>query len=68
MGPYFELLDQQEVQATMALSHEDVDAVVTMGPSAWHTDPEEMSRRIGELRVPASVTLSATVGVYSPRG
>ena len=68
MGPYFELLDQHEVEATMALSHDDVEAAVAMGPSAWHTDPEEMSRRIGELRVPAAVSLSATVGVYSSRG
>lgn len=66
MSPYFELLDQQNVTATMALSHKDLEAVVAMGPSAWHTDPDEMSRRIRRLPEPASVTVSATVGVYSP--
>jgi 23S rRNA (guanine745-N1)-methyltransferase len=68
MGPYFELLDQQEIATTMALSREDVEAVVAMGPSAWHTDPDETSWRIRQLPEPASVSLSATVGVYSPRG
>jgi 23S rRNA (guanine745-N1)-methyltransferase len=68
MDPYFELLDQQRIASTMALSREDVEAVVAMGPSAWHTDPDEMSRRIRQLPEPASVSLSATVGVYGPRG
>ena len=68
IGPYLELLDQQDVTATMALSHEDAEAVVAMGPSAWHTDPDDMSRRVRQLPEPASVTLAATVGVYGPRG
>jgi 23S rRNA (guanine745-N1)-methyltransferase len=68
MSPYFQLRDQQDVSATMALSHEDVAAVVAMGPSAWHADPGELSRRIRELPGPATVTLAATVGVYGPLG
>lgn len=64
LSPYFELTEQHEITDTMLLSHADVDAVVAMGPSAWHTDSEEMSRRIQQLPGPASVTLAVTVGVY----
>jgi 23S rRNA (guanine745-N1)-methyltransferase len=65
-SPYFELMERHDVTGTMSLSHADVEAVVAMGPSAWHTDPAESSRRIQQLPEPASVTLSATVGIYEP--
>jgi 23S rRNA (guanine745-N1)-methyltransferase len=68
LSPCFELVDQRAVTATMPLSYEDVEAVVAMGPSAWHTDADEIGRRIRQLQEPISVTLSVTIGVYAPLG
>jgi 23S rRNA (guanine745-N1)-methyltransferase len=68
LAPYFELLDRQDVRATMSLSHEDVEAVVAIGPSAWHTDANEMGKRIRQIPEPVSVSLSFTIGVYGPLG
>ena len=68
LSPCFELLDRHDLTSTMALSYEDVEAVVAMGPSAWHTDADELSRRIRQLPESVSVTMSVTIGVYRPLG
>lgn len=68
LDPYFEPLDRQDVTETMSLTHEDVEAVVSMGPSAWHAESYEMAARIRQLPEPVSVTLSVTMGVYRSTG
>ena len=68
LSPCFERLDHHDLTSTMTLSYEDVEAVVAMGPSAWHTDADELSRRIRQLPEPVSVTTSVTIGVYRPLG
>lgn len=68
LSPCFELLDRHDLTRTMTLTYEDVEAVVAMGPSAWHNDADELSRRIRQLPEPISVTLSVTIGVYRPLG
>jgi 23S rRNA (guanine745-N1)-methyltransferase len=68
LGSSFIRLDQQDMTATLRLSHADVEAFVAMGPSAWHADSEELSDRIGRLQEHTAVTLSVTVGVYRRLG
>jgi 23S rRNA (guanine745-N1)-methyltransferase len=67
LGSHFVRLEQHDVTATMSLSPADVEAVVAMGPNAWHADTEEIGRRVTQLPTPTSVTLSITVGVYERR-
>ncbi len=64
LDPYFELMDRQAVTATMSLSHDEVEAVVGMGPSAWHADPDATAERVRLLPEPVAVTLSVAIGVY----
>jgi 23S rRNA (guanine745-N1)-methyltransferase len=55
-----------EVEAVMDLDRYDVATLIAMGPSAWHTDEEEMDAAISALPEPLAVTLSVTVGAYRP--
>jgi len=51
----------------MDLNHDEVGALVAMGPSAWHADPPALAARIADLPPRARVTASVVVGVYRPR-
>ena len=68
LGSSFVQLDQQDVTATLRLSHADVEALVAMGPSARHTDAAVLGERIGQLPEHTEVTLSVTVGVFRRLG
>jgi 23S rRNA (guanine745-N1)-methyltransferase len=48
----------------MSLGHDDVLALVGMGPSAWHVDAAVVSDRVSELPAPVRVTASVTVTSY----
>ncbi|MGJ6963665.1 putative RNA methyltransferase [Streptosporangium sp. G11] len=48
----------------MALGHDAVEAVVGMGPSAWHTDPEVMRRKIAELPEMSPVEASFRMSIF----
>jgi 23S rRNA (guanine745-N1)-methyltransferase len=50
-------VDEELVERTLELSRADVRALIAMGPSARHVDPDALAR-------PATVTLSVRVGVY----
>ena len=63
----FERSATQPVEAVMTLRPEDVTTLVAMGPSAWHTEPDERAARIAALPTPMQVTLSVTVATYHPR-
>jgi 23S rRNA (guanine745-N1)-methyltransferase len=52
---------------SMSLRHEDVEALVMMGPSAWHVDPTSLRASIYTLPDPMPVTASVTVTAYRPR-
>ncbi|GAA1270683.1 rRNA (guanine-N1)-methyltransferase [Sphaerisporangium rubeum] len=48
----------------ISLGHEDVEAAVAMGPSAWHTDP--VARKIAISRLPdvLAVNVSCRISVF----
>ncbi|MFB9631895.1 putative RNA methyltransferase [Nonomuraea helvata] len=38
--------ERRSIEFEMELGHDDIAQVVGMGPSAWHTDPDELNQRI----------------------
>ncbi|AXI79857.1 putative RNA methyltransferase [Peterkaempfera bronchialis] len=64
LGPYLVPGERREVRWTLALARAGVEAVVAMGPSAWHTDPERLAARLAELPDPVEVTAAVTVAAY----
>ncbi|MDP9863709.1 MULTISPECIES: putative RNA methyltransferase [Streptosporangium] len=51
----------------MTLGRGAVEAVVGMGPSAWHTDPEVMRRKVADLPEVSDVTASFRMSIFQPR-
>jgi 23S rRNA (guanine745-N1)-methyltransferase len=49
------------VRYQMALGHDDVEALVAMGPSARHITPDDLTARIRELPAPLTVTVDVQV-------
>ncbi|HEV2122241.1 MAG TPA: 23S rRNA methyltransferase [Chloroflexota bacterium] len=66
LGPYFELIDTQVHDRAMHLSHDEIAALIGMGPSAWHSDVNELRQKIDSLSEPSTATLSVTVSAYRP--
>ncbi len=62
----FTLLRKQLCEFSMELGHDDVEAVVGMGPSAWHAEREALRERIDRLPVPFTVMASVSVAVFEP--
>jgi 23S rRNA (guanine745-N1)-methyltransferase len=50
----------------MTLGHEAIEAVVGMGPSAWHTDKEVMRRKITKLPETGNVLASFRMSIFQP--
>jgi 23S rRNA (guanine745-N1)-methyltransferase len=51
----------------MRLAHGEIAALVAMGPSAWHTDPEDLRKRISALTEPVPVTAAFEVRLFDVR-
>lgn len=51
----------------MLLHHNDIQAVVSMGPSAWHTAASELATGIARLPEPFMVHAAVSVSVYERR-
>lgn len=51
----------------MTLGHDAVEAVVGMGPSAWHTDTEVMRRKMVELPEMCPVEASFRMSIFKHR-
>ncbi|MGW6917659.1 putative RNA methyltransferase [Kitasatospora sp. NPDC054939] len=64
LGPYLAPGERHQVEFALRLSAADVRTVVGMGPSAWHTDPEQLADRLAALPDPVDVTASVTVAAY----
>jgi 23S rRNA (guanine745-N1)-methyltransferase len=62
--PGFAVSTQEECEFTMSLTHEEVLALVGMGPSAWHVDAAALAARVSTLPAPVRVTASVTVTTY----
>lgn len=58
LAGHLTLVRETPVQFTMTLGAADVEALVAMGPSAWHADPARAAALPEPVEVTASVTLS----------
>lgn len=68
LSPHFDLAEQRQHRATLRLSHQDIAAVVAMGPSAWHAEVGTLAGRIGGLPGSMPTTVSVTLSVFEPAG
>ncbi|GAA0521866.1 ubiquinone biosynthesis protein [Saccharopolyspora subtropica] len=60
----FEPVSQRVCRFPLSLTAADAEAVVGMGPSAWHADPGRLRERIAAVPEPVTATASVTVAVY----
>jgi 23S rRNA (guanine745-N1)-methyltransferase len=67
LGAHFTLERRERLEFSMALDHADVEALVAMGPNAWHTDEGAIRGRIAGLPEPAAVPVAVAISVYQPR-
>ncbi|XVQ86306.1 putative RNA methyltransferase [Microbispora siamensis] len=58
LGGRFARVAEETEEIALSLGHDEVEAVVGMGPSAWHTRPEELAAKIAALPDPVPVTAS----------
>ena len=63
---WFAPVSSTPLRRRLSLDHAAVGALVGMGPSAWHTDPEQVAARLPSLPVPVEVTASVRIGAYAP--
>jgi 23S rRNA (guanine745-N1)-methyltransferase len=64
LDPYFDEVTTSVCEFSMTLGHEDIVALVAMGPSAWHVDVDAIGERVNDLALPLSVTASVEVSAY----
>ncbi|MBN1192666.1 MAG: methyltransferase domain-containing protein [Coriobacteriia bacterium] len=63
----FECTSTCAVEREVQMSRADAIAAAQMGPSAYHTAPEEVARLAREMSEPVVATLSVTVGTWCAR-
>ncbi|MFJ2028285.1 putative RNA methyltransferase [Streptosporangium sp. NPDC087985] len=66
LGGYFLETGQSVHEFGMTLGHGAIEAVVGMGPSAWHTEREVMRRKIMKLPETNCVTASFRMSTFQP--
>jgi 23S rRNA (guanine745-N1)-methyltransferase len=67
LGDGFLRVGQERREVSLHLSHQEVAALVGMGPSAWHVNAEKLEARIGALPECVLVTASVQVSSYRVR-
>ncbi len=65
LDPFFARTTSRGISRTMTLGHQDISAAVTMGPSAWQSDPAARQARIRDLPDRLAVTLSVILSSYA---
>jgi 23S rRNA (guanine745-N1)-methyltransferase len=55
------------LELPLRLTHTEIASLVAMGPSAWHTDPQDLRKRIEALAEPVPVTAAFEVRVFDAR-
>lgn len=64
LAPHLALEHETTVAFGMALHGTDVEAVVSMGPSAWHVDRGRIARQVRDMDAPLHVTASVRMSAY----
>jgi 23S rRNA (guanine745-N1)-methyltransferase len=68
LSPHLTALHRRPVAFEMALGHDDVRALVAMGPSAYHVRPDEVEERVARLPEPVRVTAAVVVETFRRAG
>lgn len=66
LGADFTRLEARTVEAVLRLTHPEIALLVSMGPTARHLRPGELSSLVAALPETVPVTLSVTVSVLRP--
>ncbi len=61
---HFTLASERSLEVALRLTHAETGALVAMGPSARHTDPETLAARIAALPEPVEVTAAFVVRAF----
>jgi 23S rRNA (guanine745-N1)-methyltransferase len=64
LDPHFHQEASAVYEFSMTLGHEDVGALIGMGPSAWHVEESAIEERIKDMPSAVAVTASVVVSVY----
>ncbi|MFF4649945.1 putative RNA methyltransferase [Streptomyces sp. NPDC001380] len=64
LGPHLTAGGRRGLRWTLSLSRAEAEALVAMGPSARHTDPERLAVLLAGMPDPVEVTASVTVAAY----
>ena len=64
LGGRLERLSSEELEWVLRLGAGDLEALVLMGPNAFHTDPAELRRRIEGLPEPIEARASVLLTVW----
>ncbi len=67
LGKRFATESETEHRTRLTLTRPEIAALVGMGPSAWHTDPDGLTERIAALPEPVEVTVAVRLGVHRRR-
>ncbi|WP_433613500.1 putative RNA methyltransferase [Dactylosporangium sp. CA-139114] len=67
LDPWFLRAEARRVRTPLALGRADAFALVGMGPSAWHTDPDNIRAALEGMAEPIAATLDVELTVWRPR-
>jgi 23S rRNA (guanine745-N1)-methyltransferase len=64
LGGWFARESRQDLARTLDLSRADAAALVGMGPSAWHVDPETITATLARMTEPIRATLAVELSIW----
>jgi 23S rRNA (guanine745-N1)-methyltransferase len=67
LGDRFARAGQNLVEISLTLGHKEVEAVVGMGPSAWHTEPAALTETVRALPDPMPVRAAFRITEWRKR-
>lgn len=67
IGERFRPAGTWPLELPMRLTHDETAALVAMGPSAWHTEPRTLRKRIVALGEPVGATAAFEIRVFDAR-
>ncbi|WP_091459008.1 putative RNA methyltransferase [Micromonospora inyonensis] len=66
LAGHFTGIGTTQHRARLTLTRSEVETLVGMGPSAWHTEPARIAARIAALAEPVTVTAAVQLSRYRP--
>jgi 23S rRNA (guanine745-N1)-methyltransferase len=67
LDPHFVLANARNIRTPLTLSRADALALVAMGPSAWHTDPDAIKQALETMREPIAAHLDVDLTTWRTR-